>query len=98
LLCGLASALAAAAITHSVLNRNLRDAVFKTVSDANCILVRDITCKTTMRTEDGRVFFNQSISTSGSEASALFVEHWLDSRNLVMAPKGHDFGMKVKAP
>lgn len=96
--CGFFSALAAALVIQTLAARHVREAIYKAVADANCILVRNVSCNMTVRAEDGRLIWSQNIETSGPEASAQFVENWLDRRDLVMCPKGQDFGKKVKAP
>lgn len=95
LICGFISALASAAVTHTFIVRHVRDAIYKSVDDANSILVRNVSCNMNVRAEEGRLIWSQNIETSGAEASAQFVENWLDRRDLVMSPKGQDFGKKV---
>lgn len=95
LFCGFISALAAAAVTQSLASRYVREAIFEAVADANCILVRDISCETVIKASDGRVIGEQQITTAGVKVSSQFVEKWLESRDLVMAPKGKDFKVKV---
>lgn len=95
LACGFISALAAIAVIQSLATRYVREAIFEAVADANCILVRDISCDVVFKASDGRVLTHQKIETSGTRVSAQFVEKWLESRGLVMAPKGKDFIVKV---
>lgn len=95
LFCGFISALAAAAVIQSLAARYVREAIFEAVADANCILVRDISCEMVIKASDGRIIAEQEIVTSGTKVSSQFVENWLESRDLVMAPKGKDFNVKV---
>lgn len=97
LACGFISALAAAAVMQSLAARYVREAIFQAVADANCILVRDIRCENVFKASDGRIIGTQEIVTSGTKVSAQFVEHWLENRSLVMAPKGKDFKVKARS-
>lgn len=95
LACGFISALGAAAVMQALAARYVREAIFEAVAEANYVLVRDISCKLTIKSSEGKLVANQEIVTSGTKVSAQFVEKWLESRSLVMAPKGKDFNIKA---
>lgn len=95
LACGFISALAAAAVMQRLAGSYVREAIFEAVAEANCILVRDISCEMTLKSSTGVLVAHSEIVTSGTKVSAQFVENWLESRDLVMSPKGPDFSVKA---
>jgi len=95
LACGFISALGAAAVMQRLAARYVREAIFEAVSDANCILVRDISCEFKLESSGGELVAHQQVITSGTKVSSQFVENWLEKRGLVMSPKGPDFRIKT---
>ena len=55
------------------------------------IAVEKVTLTSVVTDQDGMPGLSQQISVTPPEISSIYVERWLDKRNLMMTPKGKEF-------
>lgn len=60
------------------------------------LVINSLNLTTTIKDDDEELSSTTGVTWRAAEVTSKFVEHWLDQRSLVMAPKGKDFAIPVK--
>lgn len=82
------------ALTDHLAKKWVRDSIEKSAFEADYLAATAIHCEVLLKDEDGSISSHSKVTLTGREAKAQMVQGWLDSRELMMVPKGRDFEVK----
>lgn len=93
-LMGAVNVLFSQALTQHLAKKWVKEAIETSANEADFLTATAINCEVFFKDEEGGVLAASKITLTGREVKAQIVQGWLDSRGLVMVPKGRDFEVK----